>query len=552
MSKIFSQVSLLTVLFFFAGCATSELATESPSSSEITENEVIPDVIPENWHLQSVNGSPYYGTGVEQVYSSLLINRSPQKEVVVAIIDSGTDIEHEDLKGNIWVNKDEIAGNGIDDDNNGYVDDVHGWNFIGNPDGESVEKDTYEVTRLYVKLDQKYSAVHPDSLSASELQEYEFYQTVKQDFEERIIEAEQGFMNFSGFYQVAQYAKGFFGVDDLQNVNPEELIPQETDTPELGQLKQVATIMQENDLSEEDILEGVEYYEGLYQYGLNPEFEPRGIVGDDYEDLSNRFYGNNDVAGVHNEHGTHVAGIVGAIRDNNLGINGIADVKLMIIRAVPDGDERDKDVANSIRYAAENGADIINMSFGKGYSPQKHYVDEAVKFADSLGVLMIHAAGNDGNDIDTTNNFPSRYYLDGGEAQNWMNIGASSWKTDQELPASFSNFGKTKVDLFAPGVDIFSTVPSNEYEANDGTSMAAPVVTGIAALLMSYYPDLSASEIKEILINSVTIPEIVHVVKPGSIEEPITKPFSDLSITGGIVNAYNAVNLVELRTPGDL
>jgi subtilisin family serine protease len=238
-----------------------------------------------------------------------------------------------------------------------------------------------------------------------------------------------------------------------------------------------------------------------------------------------------------------VAGIIAANRKNNLGIMGIADnVKIMPVRAVPDGDERDKDVANAITYAVDNGAQIINMSFGKAYSPQKEAVDKAVRYAEQKGVLLIHAAGNEGEDIDKENNFPTRFYNDGSEAKNWLEIGASSSGNNQGLPADFSNYGKKSVDFFAPGVEIYSTQPENKYEAEDGTSFASPVTAGVAAMLMSYFPEFSAVEIKDILKKSTRKFDNLQVQRPGG---KATVKFSELSNTGGIVNAYEAVQLAQ-------
>jgi subtilisin family serine protease len=283
------------------------------------------------------------------------------------------------------------------------------------------------------------------------------------------------------------------------------------------------------------------------EYGLNPEFDPRHIVGDDYADATERVYGNADIEGPSAEHGTHVAGIIGAERGNGIGVDGIAPaVRIMVLRAVPDGDERDKDVANAIRYAVDNGADIINMSFGKGYSPRKDVVDAAVRYADEKGVLLVHAAGNAGADLGVEPNFPTRDYTGGGEPGLWLEVGASSWRAAENLPAPFSNYGDEEVDVFAPGVDILSTVPDNAYEPNSGTSMAAPVVSGLAALLMAYYPDLSAAEIKQIILESATPYADEPAVRPGSEGERV--PFGTLSATGGVVNAYEAIRLAEQRS----
>src|SRR5690606_17852277 len=297
------------------------------------------------------------------------------------------------------------------------------------------------------------------------------------------------------------------------------------------QARQVYLDLAANDITPELIAKELDRLEKLMEYGLNPSFDPRGVVGDNYADETERIYGNADVVGPDPHHGTHVAGIIGAVRDNGIGVDGIApDVRLMVLRAVPDGDERDKDVANAIRYAAENGAHIINMSFGKGFSPAKSAVDEAVRFADSKGVLMIHAAGNDGKNLDEEANFPNRYYEAGDSALLWLEVGASAWHGPDRLAAHFSNYGKRHVHLFAPGVGIRSTVPGGDYEPASGTSMAAPVVSGIAALLMAYYPELDAYDVRRILLDSATRYEDLLVARPG--DDAGRVPFTELSKTG--------------------
>jgi subtilisin family serine protease len=285
--------------------------------------------------------------------------------------------------------------------------------------------------------------------------------------------------------------------------------------------------------------------EGRLKFALDTAYNPRPIVGDDTSNVRERGYGNPDVMGPDASHGTHVAGIIGAVK-NGAYVTGIApNVCLMTLRTVPDGDERDKDVANAIRYAADNGARIINMSFGKAFSPHKAVVDEAVKYADSKGVLLVHAAGNDGENIDSMPNFPSPKYADGSRAQHWIEVGASSWEGGPSLAGSFSNYGSGSVDLFAPGVAVTSTVPGGGYEANDGTSMAAPVVSGVAALLMAYFPELSALDVKRILLASAVRRPNQRVVQPGGNTEVA---FGTLSATGGIVNAYAAVRMAQDMT----
>ncbi|MEQ8525745.1 S8 family serine peptidase [Gracilimonas sp.] len=549
-SKLFT---LLLVTLFSISCASTKSTSETKSSADsetetemTSETEVEEITATETWHLTPANAAPYYGTGVETAYSELLAGKSPKQKVIVAIIDSGTDIYHEDLQENVWVNEDEIRGNSADDDGNGYIDDIYGWNFIGGPDSTHIDKDTYEVTRLYAKLSDKYAGMSEDSVAEENQDEFEYYQEIKAAFERRKEQNDRELAQVGQSRQAIMFAKQALGVTNIDSLTAEDLEIKSSDTQQIQQAKQIMNYLKSNGAAESDIQDLEEYYEhvqGLANYGLNPDFNPRDIVGDDYDDLSNRFYGNNDVIGPSSEHGTHVAGIVGAIRDNNLGATGIADIELMILRTVPDGDERDKDVANAIRYAAENGAKVINMSFGKGYSPQKFYVDSAIQYADSVGVLMVSGSGNGSDNVDSTDSYPTRFYENGGFAKNYLSVGATSWESDSTLVASFSNYGKETVDLFAPGVDVYSTYPNNEYKMESGTSMASPVVAGVAALIMSYYPELSATDVKEIILQTVTkVDQVVY--KPGT-DEPIH--FSELSATGGIINAYDALKLAEER-----
>jgi len=299
-------------------------------------------------------------------------------------------------------------------------------------------------------------------------------------------------------------------------------------------------LLQDNGITETLIDEYLEQLNTQLNYGYNIEFNPRTIVGDNYEDWENRWYGNEDVKGPDHDHGTHVAGIVGADRDNSIGIHGIADVELMIIRAVPNGDEHDKDVANAIRYAVENGAKVINMSFGKAYSPQKFLVDEAIMYAQERDVIMIHAAGNDGKNVDVEPNYPNPNVSAGETSSHFVTVGASGWRGADGLAASFSNYGLSSVDIFAPGVDIYSTMPNQTYELSNGTSMAAPVVTGVFALLMNYFPELSPLEIRDVIMKSVNKLDTMVPI-PGQNESIQEVPFSSLSKSGGIINAHKAV-----------
>jgi subtilisin family serine protease len=493
---------------------------------------------PKNWFNMDLAKDGVMGVSTEKAYAELLKGK-PTTTVVVAIIDSGVDIAHEDLKGNIWTNTKEIPGNGIDDDNNGYVDDIHGWNFLGGKDGKNIHHDTYELTRIYKKFKARFDGKSEKDISAAEKSDYNYFREVQAKFNEKLTEMRSGMEQFSIFSEM--YRKSLrllqayidteqLTVDMVQSIESQD----ERIMAAKGIYMQAAIF----GLNETTLAEAEEYYRNGLKYGYNLDFDPRSIVGDNYEDKSERHYGNNDVKGPDASHGTHVAGIVAAIRNNGIGIDGIAtDVRIMAVRAVPEGDERDKDVANAIRYAVDNGARIINMSFGKQYTTDKELVDAAIQYAEQRGVLLIHAAGNESMNTDQVNFYPQRNYNNGKKAANWLDVGALSWKKDEAAVAEFSNYGKKTVDLFAPGVDILSTMPDQQYKEQSGTSMAAPVTTGVAALVWSHFPHLTAVQLREILLKSVS--KIDQKVKiPGSEE---TAKFSTLSITGGVVNAYEAI-----------
>jgi subtilisin family serine protease len=500
---------------------------------------------PDRWWLLDADRDGILGTGVDRAYRELLAGKAPRQSVVVAIIDSGVDTGHEDLAPNIWTNTREIAGNGKDDDKNGYIDDVHGWNFIGGKDGSQVDRDTYEVTRLYARYHARFAGANPDTLAPAARTEYNEYREVEQAFDAKREEAARDLQQVQMIaFAVDRFnalLKQHLGVDSL---TVERVSAIRSPRNDLRQAQAAYLELAAQGATPAVIQEELERLQDLMEYGLNPEFDPRAIVGDNYDDSSERLYGNGDVVGPDAKHGTHVAGIVGATRENGICTDGIAPaVRLMVIRAVPDGDERDKDIANAIRYAADNGAQIINMSFGKGFSPEKAAVDAAVRYADGKGILLVHAAGNDGEDLDHNTNFPNRYLLEGDTARHWIEVGASSWQGPDKLAAPFSNYGRQRVDVFAPGANIMATTPGNGCEPLSGTSMAAPVVSGIAALLMGYFPELSAAEVKRIILESATPYGERMVARPGSQGEQIR--FGELSATGGIVNAYQALRLAE-------
>lgn len=502
-----------------------------------------------NWQNLDLKADGVFGISTEKAYKEILKDKN-SSTVIVAVIDGGVDTLHEDLKDVLWVNSKEIPGNGIDDDKNGYIDDIHGWNFIGSATA-NVNHDNLEVIRLINKFQPKYaSALNSTPFTVDERKEFQTYQKLITDYMAKLQFAKFGYQNTT---MIKRYLDEILAKLGTENPSADDLNNYKASNDMESQvIKYIKPELKKRDFKKfyDELKDGVKYYDTQIKYHLNVDFDPRkDSVGDDYSNSNERYYGNNDVTGPDAEHGTHVAGIIGAVRTNDLGIMGVADnVKIMVLRTVPDGDERDKDVANSIRYAVDNGAKILNMSFGKAYSWDKMVVDEAVKYAVSKGVLLVHAAGNDGKNTEKEDNFPNRLFTDStgvtmGTAQGWIEVGASGWKNDDELVASFSNYGGKTVDVFAPGVKINSTMPGSTYKENDGTSMAAPVVSGLAALIWSYYPHFTALQIKDIIMNSVEKSnQKVKIQEDGSNRRV---SLSDISVSGGIVNAYNALKLAE-------
>jgi subtilisin family serine protease len=498
---------------------------------------------PERWWMLDPATDNVAGAAVERAYRELLAGRQPTRTIVVAIIDSGVDTAHVDLRPVLWRNPGEQPGTGRDDDGNGYVDDVFGWNFIGGPDGRNVDVDTYEVTRLHAECLRRFGDGRTPATEAEQIARRECAR-IDDAYSSKVEETQHMVGQLQQMDESVQIIWGILRGQLGQEPTVERVAALRPERPELRQARDAFLQLAEYNITPEMVREELERLEQLLEFGLDPEFDPRPIVGDNYADVTERSYGNRDVTGPDASHGTGVAAIVGAVRDNDSPIAGIApNVRIMAIRAVPNGDERDKDVANAIRYAVDNGAHIINMSFGKAFSPEKAAVDEAVRYADERGVLLVHAAGNDGDDLGIEANFPNRFYLDGDTARLWLEIGASSWRGGDRLAAEFSNWGRDHVHVFAPGVDIMSALPGDEYRAASGTSFAAPVVSGLAALLMSYFPELDAADVRRVILESATPLGARPVMRPGYGE--VTVGFDELAATGGIVNAFEAVRLAE-------
>ncbi|CAM3921634.1 MULTISPECIES: S8 family peptidase [Flavobacterium] len=466
------------------------------------------------------------GMSVDKAYEQLLKGKK-STTVVVGIVDSGVDIRHEDLKSVIWVNPKEIAGNGKDDDNNGYIDDVNGWNFLGDSNNEQLE-----MTRIV-----KMGPGTPD------------YEKAKAELDGELNAAMEQKMFYEGLLKGGKDLQTFLKKEDF---TAEDLKAMNSDNEELNNSKNffLTRVFPRSTVADfmEQVKGGINHFNDQLNYNFNVDFNGRKVVGDNPNDINDTKYGNNNVIGLNPDdalHGTHVAGIVAQVRNNKKGGDGVANnVKIMAVRAVPNGDEYDKDIALGIRYAVDNGAKVINGSFGKYYSPNKEWVQDALKYAAKKDVLVIFAAGNDSKDLDVINKYPSDSY-DGAEeiSDNVLIIGALAPSYGSKMVASFSNYGTKNVDIFAPGVQIYATIPNQSYKYLQGTSMASPNVAGVAALIRSYYPKLSAKQVKQIIMESGT--PLKNEVTVGEGEGKHQANFSIVSKTGKIVNAYNALLMAE-------
>lgn len=485
--------------------------------TELTEAEK------KNWgHLDLVRDT-IPGMAVDRAYEEIIKGKKGKK-VIVAVIDSGIDIDHEDLDDVIWTNEDEIPNNGKDDDNNGYVDDIHGWNFLGDAYNEQLE---------YVRILASGDTSHPryEEAKTTYESEYQTWKARKTQYDQ-IAQA----VNNAHETLAKHLNKEDYTMEEVNAISSEE--------QDVQQAKQIAQNINANGLTLQEAqkeLKGIqEQVNERLNYNLNKDFKGR-TTNDDINDLSDIGYGNSNVKPVKKSesHGTHVAGIIAAERNNGKGANGVANnVEIMALRTVPNGDEYDKDVALAIRYAVDNGAKVINGSFGKSFSPHADWVREAIKYASDNDVVFVHAAGNDSKDVDIEPNFPDDNVDYVEVSDTYIRVGSLTEKYGSKLVSGFSNYGKKNVDVFAPGSAIYSTMPENEYDFNGGTSMAAPGVAGIAALIRSQYPNLTAAQVKQVILDS-GLPLTTKVVVGGDASN--VKPFVELSSSGKIANAYNAL-----------
>lgn len=544
--KLTKSIFVITATTLLASCSSihkiavpkgSNTSVEIPFKTSFSEKEI------QNWSHADLATDSIPGISLAKAYEFLKDKEGVP--VIVAVTDSGTDISHEDLKNNIWVNPKEIADNGKDDDKNGFVDDMHGWNFLGDSYDE-----TLELTRVYRKLKTKYEGKKRIEVKDKDLNDYRFFKNLEKEYEENLEESKQGQDKYTQYQKMIldlDFAmkqltgKEEYTIEDVKNANSQ--------FPQINAQKEMALKILSSGSSieaeKEKLEEGVNYYTSKVNTYYNIEFDGRTALKDDAYSMKVKVYGDNNVSHQADDeiHGTHVSGIILSDRTNATGANGVSNnAKLMAVRVVPNGDEYDKDVALGIRYAVDNGAKVINTSFGKDYSPKVEWVYDAIKYAAKKDVLIVNAAGNDAQDIDELVSYPTDMNNTKEISNNFLTVGAITRFYNDKLLADFTNYGKKGVDVFAPGHDIYNTIPENKYKKLSGTSMASPTTAGVAALIRSYYPELSASQVKYIIMNSGVLVDM-DILLPGSPDEK-TK-LSDISKSGRILNAYNAVKMAE-------
>lgn len=555
MKNTFKSLGIAAMLVgFITSCDTPAPLLSVPAEN-VDSNPLkvssLSDSQEKSWGAKDLKSDTIPGMSVEKTYRDILPSKSGTS-VIVAVIDSGIDIEHEDLKNVIWTNPKEIPGNGKDDDNNGYVDDIHGWNFLGD-----IGEEQLEFARIVDRYDSQFNGKTIGSVPADQKAIFQMYQKAKQEHAQSFQEATQNAQRFKQMVQQVESShavvsktlgKEDYDVGDLSKIsNPDETMQNHIGV--LSQMLQFAPTIPE-------VIKGIngtlEFYEGQLSANLVLGTNFRSVLGDNPYDITDTDYGNNNVIGPEKDgarHGTHVAGIIAAQRDNGIGMNGVANrnIKIMALRAVPDGDEYDKDIALAIRYAVDNGAKVINTSFGKYYAQNPEWVYDAIKYAAKNDVIIVNAAGNEGINLDDPTNtvYPNDQLDNISEfSDTFITVGALGPKYGSEMVANFSNYGKSNVDIFAPGVRIYSTTPNNTYEFLQGTSMAAPNTAGVVAMLRSYYPNLKAAQVKDIILKS-GLETTTSVVVGGDGDK--RAKFSDLSKSGEMVNMYNAFRLAELQ-----
>ena len=546
-------LTLFIIIYIVYGCSSSKVDQNTiyktiSISAKVKKLKQITEVERHIWQHKDIIKDTIAGISLDRAYKELQLLNKKSNTVIVAVLDMRIHKDHEDIKDFIWKNVNEIPNNGIDDDKNGYIDDTNGWNFLGNSDGEQTYRANFEYVRILRELNENFENINSKEIDSGKLKDYQVYLQAKEAYNEEIgyvkrkirsINYKKVRKDFLEKQLEKTYSNTKLTLENLQNLKPND--------SRIKKNIQALIKLKKDSVKDISDLALEKRYLDLY---LNIDFKERAIINDDVNNINDINYGNGNITSDNSEgshtHAIKVAGIIAANRSNQIGVKGIANnVKIMPVAISPYGDEQDKDVALAIRYAVDNGAKIINISSSKYFSMHRNWVMDALKYAEEKDVLVVTSAGNEAENLDKKQNYPDDTDEKNNEVlKNFLKVGASTYELNENIVHYTSNYGKESVDIFAPAKNIYTTYPNNAYGFSSGTSYSAPVVSGIAALIRSYYPNLSASEVKTIILNSgVTINWEVN--KPPTTNNKELVPFSTLSKSGKIVNAYNALLMAE-------
>ncbi|MDR3189265.1 MAG: S8 family serine peptidase [Prevotellaceae bacterium] len=531
---------------------------------------------PEEWQHKSPETDSLYGAGINNAYR-LLNGRKPAKTVTVALVGYGMDVEQEDLSGAIWTNPNEKP-NGKDDDGNGYIDDLHGWNFLGTPDRKSLNRLSRVGDREFFRLKDKYAhyiyaqgkCYTLDTLTQQVVEiappanraEFDYFRNVV------LPEAPIG-GSFMGVLFAKMVVAFVHNADrELRQKYPDKTLTKRDfeatyDVQSPDTLLSVLTgsvhllFMSAGSDSWDAVLkfadtEYVQHQQRGYERHLRNTFlGERRYIGDNPYDITDKRYGNNNLAAANAGQGVALAGVIGGRRNNGIGVNGVAErVKIMSLRVDADfyGEPYMKDVANAIRYAADKGADVIQLGKTNAIYPQpwSKWVDEALRYAEEKGALVVIPMMDLSYSLDDKPFYPTRR-VNGGELSNVITVAASDANGN---PYSTVNFSSKELDIFAPGVEIKSISSKEEkYSIQSGSELAAAMVSGVAALIKGYYPKITPAELRALLMNTVTPRSEAEVAKSfvmytNGVQGRRVKDvfmFKDLCVSGGILNAEKAL-----------
>lgn len=523
-----------------------------------------------DWYNCSFDKDGVYGAEVNKAYD-FLKGKKIKKRPVVALIGSGMDIEHEDLKQAIWVNPKEKA-DGKDNDKNGLVDDINGWNFLGGKDGQVMEATMREGDREFLRLKDKYADYIFDGKNYNKvidgkltkvadpenIEEYNYYRN-------QVLPESPMAGTYSG-WQLTYILKAY--ADKFDQMMKERFPGKELTEADFSicydpkaprdSLSEVSFMMCAMGFGVyktdkwETVYAGIksgaqieqakaEYERKVGQFGADGR---KDIIGDNYLDINYNKYGNNVLLTADAAIGTMEAGIIVAKRENGLGGNGIMDqAEIMTLRVAANGEPYLKDIALAIRYAVDHQADIIMLPVQNTLYPedQKKWISEALEYAESKGVFCITPAWEGAQDLAVETYYPNRWMTGKKELTNLMVV-CSSDKNGN--PSMNSNYGAKEVDLYAPGMEIYSTYTGDTYQSGTGLGLAAATTVGVAALIKAYYPHLTGTQIRNILLETVTSRKDAEVEKGIIVDGKPTQDlflFGDLCLSGGIINAYQAV-----------